>query len=102
MKTSHNVKESEKRNPGTATHLCLCAILQTIDTQTDADENTTFSAEETKCFDEADSSLCEANSPFSVVSGNKTQTDENTVSYKAEKSDVQKQRFWSLVFRFYS
>ncbi|XP_069371405.1 uncharacterized protein [Paralichthys olivaceus] len=68
---------------GLATIVILVVIVvrwrRNKDTQTDADENTTFSAEETKCFDEADSSLCEANSPFSVVSGNKTQTDENTI-----------------------
>ncbi|XP_060947915.1 uncharacterized protein LOC133024760 [Limanda limanda] len=49
------------------------------DTQMNADENRTFSAEEMKGFDKPDSSLCEADSSVPVVSGNKTQTDKHTV-----------------------
>ena len=80
------LKKVKIKPPVTATHLCLCEILPTIDTQINTDENTTFLAEETKGFDEPDSSLCEANSSVSVVSGNKTQTDKNTVSYKDENN----------------
>ncbi|XP_034435918.1 uncharacterized protein LOC117758389 isoform X6 [Hippoglossus hippoglossus] len=70
---------------GFATIVIMVVILirwrrnKAIDTQINADENITFSAEETKGFDEPDSSLCEANSSVPVDSGNKTQTDKNTV-----------------------
>ena len=61
-------------------------ILPATDTQMNADENRTFSVEETRGFDEPDSSLCEANSSVPVVSGNKTQTHKHTVSYKDENN----------------
>ncbi|XP_047194162.1 uncharacterized protein LOC124851212 [Hippoglossus stenolepis] len=68
---------------GFATIVIMVVILirwrRNKDTQINADENITFSAEETKGFDEPDSSLCEANSSVPVDSGNKTQTDKNTV-----------------------
>ncbi|CAB1423999.1 unnamed protein product [Pleuronectes platessa] len=68
---------------GFATIVILVVILirwrRNKDTQMNADENRTFSAEETRGFDEPDSSLCEANSSVPVVSGNKTQTHKHTV-----------------------
>ncbi|XP_053301441.1 uncharacterized protein LOC128460319 [Pleuronectes platessa] len=70
---------------GFATIVILVVILirwrrnKAIDTQMNADENRTFSVEETRGFDEPDSSLCEANSSVPVVSGNKTQTHKHTV-----------------------
>ncbi|XP_053301439.1 uncharacterized protein LOC128460317 isoform X2 [Pleuronectes platessa] len=70
---------------GFATIIILVVILirwrrnKATDTQMNADENRTFSVEETRGFDEPDSSLCEANSSVPVVSGNKTQTHKHTV-----------------------
>ncbi|XP_053301440.1 uncharacterized protein LOC128460317 isoform X3 [Pleuronectes platessa] len=68
---------------GFATIIILVVILirwrRNKDTQMNADENRTFSVEETRGFDEPDSSLCEANSSVPVVSGNKTQTHKHTV-----------------------
>ncbi|XP_062267586.1 uncharacterized protein LOC133973631 [Platichthys flesus] len=70
---------------GFATIVILVVILirwrrnKATDTQMKADENRTFSVEETRGFDEPDSSLCEANSSVPVVSGNKTQTHKHTV-----------------------
>ncbi|XP_053301435.1 uncharacterized protein LOC128460316 isoform X2 [Pleuronectes platessa] len=70
---------------GFATIVILVLILirwrrnKATDTQMNADENRTFSVEETRGFDEPDSSLCEANSSVPVVSGNKTQTHKHTV-----------------------
>ncbi|XP_053301432.1 uncharacterized protein LOC128460315 isoform X2 [Pleuronectes platessa] len=71
---------------GFATIVILVVILirwrrnKATDTQMNADENRTFSVEETRGFDEPDSSLCEANSSVPVVSGNKTQTHKHTVN----------------------
>ncbi|XP_062267592.1 uncharacterized protein LOC133973633 isoform X2 [Platichthys flesus] len=70
---------------GFATIVILVVILirwrrnKATDTQMKADENRTFSVEETRGFDEPDSSLCEANSSVPVVSVNKTQTHKHTV-----------------------
>ncbi|CAB1423998.1 unnamed protein product [Pleuronectes platessa] len=70
---------------GFATIVILVVILirwrrnKATDTQMNADENRTFSVEETRGFDEPDSSLCEADSSVPVVSGNKTQTHKHTV-----------------------
>ncbi|XP_053301443.1 uncharacterized protein LOC128460320 isoform X2 [Pleuronectes platessa] len=68
---------------GFATIVILAVILirwrRNKDTQMNADENRTFSVEETRGFDEPDSSLCEADSSVPVVSGNKTQTHKHTV-----------------------
>ena len=86
MKISHNVKESENKTSRSHNSSLFVCDLPTTHTQINTDENTTFLVEETKGLDEPDSSLCEANSSVSVVSGNKTQTDENTVSYKDENN----------------